>query len=190
MAPLLIPFTPGWREARGRRKRARSYVAMALAEPGEADVLWLADVAAAGDDDHARWELRYARMAIAAFVAARDALDDRTASDVDEVLREAFAVDERVAPDMRQLAWRQLAERMQTYRDAFHARGAAGGVERMARVLLSFSSGGARSAGPPLSRAASVLDRYVSEANAALVAAYGAAILPDNVPPSEMPGQR
>lgn len=188
MAPL-IPFTRRWRAARDRRRRAGAYVASARAEPAAEDVAWLAGAAAAGDDDHARWELRYARMAIAVLVAERDALDDRTGADVVAALREAFATDDRVAPDLRPLAERQLVERLQTYRDAFQARGASGAGERMARVLLSFASDGARSAGSPLARATSVLSGYVDAANAALVAAYGRASLPDHLPPSEVAGR-
>lgn len=188
MAPL-IPFTPRWRAERERRRRARVYVAAALAEPAADDVTWLANAATAGDDDHARWELRYARMAIAVLVAERDALDDRTGSEVAAALREAFAVDDRVAPDLRPLAERQLAERLATYRDAFQARGASGAAERMARVLLSFASDGTRSAGAPLGRATAVLGGYVDAANSALVAAYGSVSLPDHLPPSEVVGR-
>ncbi|MEA3247099.1 MAG: hypothetical protein U9Q74_13175 [Gemmatimonadota bacterium] len=188
MAPL-IPFTPRWLAARDRSRRARAYVLAAFAEPDADDVTWLAGAGAAGDDDHARWELRYARLAIAVLVAERDALDDRTGAEVVAAMRAAFAADDRVAPDLRPLAERQLSERLQTYRDAFLARGASGAGERMARVLLSFASDGARSAGSPLARATRVLSGYVDAANAALVAAYGPASLPDHLPPSEVAGR-
>jgi len=188
VAPL-IPFTSRWRAARERRRRAMACVAPALDEPAADDVAWLAGAAAAGDEDHARWELRYARMAIAVLVAERDALDDRTGSDVAAALWASFASDERVAPDLRPLAVRQLSERLATYREAFRARGASGAAERMARVLLAFASDGARSAGAPLGRATAVLSGYVDAANAALVAAYGPVSLPDHLPPSEVAGR-
>ena len=159
---------------------------MALAEPAADDVVWLTSAAAVGDADHAKWELRYARMAISVFVAERDALDDRTGSEVVAALTTAFAADGRVAPDMRPLAEQQLADRRQGYREAFFATGgAAGSYEKLGRVLLSFASDGARSAGTPLARATSVLSAYVFEANEALRDAYGTASLPEHLPPSE-----
>ena len=167
-------------------ERARKYSASAILEPAPTDVVWLAASAAAGDEDHARWELRYARMAVALFVAERDALDDQTSSDVSAALRELFARDERVAPDMRPLAERQFADRLQAYRDAFFARGAAGTSDRLGRVLLAFASDGTRSAGSPLARAIEVLAGYGVECNAALRAAYGTAQLPEHLPPSEV----
>lgn len=184
----MIPFTPEWRAARARLERGRKYAAVALAEPAEADVEWLARAAAAGDEDHARWELRYARMSVALFVAERDALDDRTSSDVAAALREAFAADPRVAPDLRPLAERQFGDRVQAYREAFFGRGAAGASDRLGRVLLAFASDGARSAGTPLARATELLAGYGLECNAALRDAYGTVQLPEHLPPSEVAG--
>lgn len=189
MSPLL-PFTTGWRAARDCQQYARTYVAGALAEPTDDDVQWLAGAATAGDADHARWELRYARMAAAVFVAERDALDDRTGSEIVAALHAALAVDDRVAPDLRPLAERQLGDRLGAYRDAFGARGMSRAAERMGRVLLAFASDGARSAGTPLTRATAVVDGYILSANAALVAVYGSASLPDHLPPSEITGRR
>jgi len=183
----VIPFTPLWRAARARQDKARRYVAAALAEPSDDDARWLATAAAAGDEDHARWELRYARMAIATFVAERDALDDRTGSEVAAALRAALAADDRVAQEMRPLAERQLADRLQGYREAFYARGGVAGTgEKLGRVLLAFASDGARSAGTPLARAAAVLSGYVLDCNAALRDAYGTAALPEHLAPSEV----
>ncbi len=186
----MIPFTPEWRAVRAREQQARKYVAAALIEPADDDVQWLATAAAAGDSDHARWELRYARLAIAVCVAERDALDDRTGSEVVAALNAAFAVDGRVAADMRPLAERQLADRRQGYREAFLATGGVSGTaEKLGRVLLSFASDGARSAGSPLARATALLGGYVIEANTALRDAYGAAALPEHLPPSEAAGK-
>jgi len=182
----VIPFTPEWRAARARLERARKYAATAFAEPAAADVTWLATSAAAGDEDHAQWELRYARMAVALFVAERDALDDQTSSDVAAALREMFARDERVAPDMRPLAERQFADRLQAYREAFFARGAAGTSDRLGRVLLAFASDGTRSAGSPLARAIELFAGYALECNTALREVYGTAQLPEHLPPSEV----
>jgi hypothetical protein len=189
VAPL-IPFTPEWRAARARKRSAKAYVATILADPSAADAEWLAGAAAAGDVDHARWELRYVRMAVGIFVAERDALDDRTASEIANALRAEFAADARVAPDLRPLADQQFADRVHAYRDAFFARGTTGATERLGRVLLAFASDGARSAGGPLARATEILAGYVVEANTALVAAYGSASLPDHLPPSEAVAKR
>jgi hypothetical protein len=61
-----------------RRRAALTYVQEASVEPDEADVQWLASIVRDGDDDRARWELRYARRASALLVAEREALDDAT----------------------------------------------------------------------------------------------------------------
>ena len=172
---------------RARRQRAHRYVAAALTEPNPDDVTWLAGAAAAGDADHARWELRYARMALAMFVAERDALDDRTGSEIAVALQEALRRDERIAADMLPLAERQLADRLQGYREAFFSRGGAAGTsDNLGRVLLAFASDGARSAGTPLARSKELLSGYALEVNEALRAAYGTAALPEHLPPSEV----
>lgn len=163
----------------------------AFAEPDAQDVEWLAKSAAFGDADHARWELRYARMAIATFVSERDALDDRTASDIASAMAAALAKDERVAPDMRPLAERQFADRLHGYREAFFARGGTAAMgEKLGRVLLAFASDGARSAGSPLPRATELLQGYVTALNEALRDAYGAVSLPEHLPPSEVAGKK
>jgi hypothetical protein len=185
----VIPFTPEWRAARARQEKARKYVATAFAEPAEDDVTWLAQAAAFGDVDHARWELRYARMAIAVFVAERDALNDQTGSDIASAVAAALAKDSRVSPDMRPLAERQYSDRLHGYREAFFARGGSAAMgEKLGRVLLAFSSDGARSAGTPLARATELLQGYVTASNDALREAYGTAELPEHLPPSEVAG--
>jgi len=185
----VIPFTTEWRAAQARQQNARRYVGAAMADPLDDDVRWLSGAATAGDEDHARWELRYARLSTAVFVAERDALDDRTGSEIVAALHEGLATDERIAPDLRVLAERQLSDRMQGYREAFFSRGGATGTsENLGRVLLSFASDGARSAGAPLARATAVLAGYSLECNAALREAYGTANLPEHLPPSEVAG--
>jgi len=190
MSPV-IPFTPEWRAARERQQKARRYIVAAMAEPTDDDVRWLAGAAAAGDEDHARWELRYARMSIATFVAERDALDDRTGAEIVAALHEALAADERIAADLRELAARQFSDRLQGYREAFFSRGGVAGTgEKLGRVVLAFASDGARSAGTPLARATAVLAGYALECNAALREAYGTASLPEHLPPSEVAGTK
>ncbi len=183
---MLLPLTPEWRAARERKRRARAFLAAVRREPEDADVAWLAEAAARGDQDHARWELRYARIALAVLTAQRDALDDRTGSDVVAALGEAVAEDQRVDPMMVELVGRQLNDRLSGYKEALVARGGPVGTgERLGRVLLAFASDGARSAGVPLPRAVELLSGYIAEANEALRAVYGEAALPEHLPPSE-----
>ena len=183
---MLLPLTPEWRAARERRRKAAAFLATVRKEPSDADVAWLADAAARGDHDHARWELRYARLALAVLAAQRDALDDRTGSDVVAALGETLESDERVDPMMLELVGRQLNDRLSGYKEALIARGGpAGSGERLGRVLLAFASDGARSAGAPLQRAVELLSGYIAEANDALRAVYGEAALPEHLPPSE-----
>ncbi len=183
---VLIPFTPAWRALRERRRRAAAFLESVRTEPTDADVEWLAVSAANGDLDHARWELRYARLALAVLVAQRDALDDQTGSDVSAALSESLESDERIDPAMRILAERQINDRLSAYREALIARGGkVGSGERLGRVLLAFASDGARSAGTPLPRAVELLAGWMTEANDALRTIYGAAQLPEHIPPSE-----
>jgi hypothetical protein len=183
---VLLPLTPEWRAARVRKRKAVAFLETVRKEPDEADVAWLANAAARGDHDHARWELRYARLALAVLAAQRDALDDRTGSDVVAALGETLATDERVDPMMLELAGRQLNDRLSGYKEALLARGGAAGTgERLGRVLLAFASDGARSAGTPLPRAVELLSAYITEANEALRVVYGEAALPEHLPPSE-----
>jgi hypothetical protein len=183
---VLLPLTPEWRAARDRKRKAVVFLSTIRREPDDADVAWLAESAARGDQDHARWELRYARLALAVLAAQRDALDDRTGSDVVAALGETLATDERVDPMALELVGRQLNDRLSGYKEALVARGGpVGSGERLGRVLLAFASDGARSAGAPLPRAVELLSAYIAEANAALRAVYGEAALPEHLPPSE-----
>ena len=84
-------FFGRWRDDRDLQRKADTYVASLMREPAEADVEWLARTATRGDADHARWELRYARRALGLIVAQRDALDDKTGSDVARTLAVAMA---------------------------------------------------------------------------------------------------
>jgi hypothetical protein len=183
---VLLPLTPEWKAARERKRKAVAFLSAVRSEPDESDVRWLADVATRDDQDHARWELRYARLALAVLTAQRDALDDRTGSDVAAALSDVLAEDDRVDPMMLELVGRQLNDRLSGYKEALIARGGpVGSGERLGRVLLAFASDGARSAGAPLPRAVELLSRYIAEANQALRTVYGEPTLPEHLPPSE-----
>jgi len=183
-----LPIVGAYLVRRRRRQRAEGVVAALFREPAEGDVRWLAEAAASGDVDHARWELRYARRALGLLAAQRDALDDQTASDVAAALAAAFAIDPHVSPDHRPLAERQFNDRVTTYREALQSRGGSVGPgDKLGRMLLAFSSDSARTAGPPLARAIDVMATYLAEASAALRDAYGGAPeLPEDRKPSEM----
>jgi len=184
-----LPFTSGWREDRERERKARAVVATLRREPDESDVAWLADAAANGDLDHARWELRYARAALGLVVAQRDALSDRTAADLSAGVLASLGADPHIAIDRRELAERQFNERLLAYREAMTARGGTiTAADRLGRCLLAFASDGARTAGAPLAYAIELLQRYADDAAEALRAVYGEAQLPDDVKPSVMRG--
>jgi hypothetical protein len=174
-----------WRAALALQRNALKYVNQLGTEPLAEDVSWLAQTATRGDEDHARWELRYARRAVALLVAQRDALDDRTSSAVAQVIAEAFARDDRIDADRRDLAERQFNARLSAYRDALGAR-VPDGTVRLGQTLIAFSGGSFRDKDATVRRAGEIVDSYVKEANEALRAVFGAASLPENVPPSAL----
>ncbi len=178
-----------WRMEWRLRRGAASYVAALFAEPDDEDVRWLSGVATSGDDDRARWELRYARRALGLLVAERDALDDRTGSIVARQVREALKVDRNVAAGMVRTAERQLDDRLAAYRKVLMARSAdeATGA-RLGRALLT-SAGGARHADPrDVERAGGILAQYIGASNVALRNAFGEVVLPEDRPPSAVFG--
>ena len=180
-----LPFTAAWRASRERDRRARVVAEGLGREPEAADVAWLAEAAANGDEDHARWELRYARAAIGLLMAQRDALDDRTAAELAQAIGAMLERDPRIADDRRDLAAAQFNERLLAYREAFHLRsGPITAADALGRCLLAFASDGARTAGSPLAYAIELLEKYAAEAGALLTTAYGAVRLPEDVPPS------
>lgn len=174
-----------WRAERTLRRKAEQYISQLAGEPAAADVSWLAVTATRGDEDHASWELRYARRAIALLVAQRDALDDRTSSAVASVLAEAFQRDDRIDSDRRDLAERQFNARLSAYRDALGAR-VPDVTVRLGQTLIAFAGGSFRDADASVRRAGEIVSGYTREANEALRGVFGAAALPENVPPSAM----
>ena len=180
-----LPFTAAWRATRERVRRAKLVAEGLGREPEATDVAWLADAAAGGDEDHARWELRYARAAIGLLLAQRDALDDRTAAELAQAIGVMLDRDPRIAEDRRDLATAQFNERLLAYREALQLRsGPISSADALGRCLLAFASDGARTAGAPLAYAIELLERYATEASALLAQTYCAVQLPEDVPPS------
>ena len=177
-----------WRAERQLRRKADEFVAQLASEPSAADVTWLAHTATRGDEDHARWELRYARRALALLVAQRDALDDRTSSLVARALTESFERDDRIDHERRDLAERQFNARLSAYRDALGARVPDSAI-RLGQTLLAISGGAFRDVDANVRRAGELLDGYVKEANDGLRTVFGTAALPEFVPPSVLAGR-
>lgn len=183
----MLPFLSDWKKARQLTRKANEFVTALLREPSEADTTWLAGAATRGDEDHARWELRYARRAIGLLVAQRDALDDRTGSLVANAMTAAFDADKHIDRARFGLVERQFNARVSAYRDALGAR-AADGALRLGQTLLAFAGGAFRNADDTVRRAGDVLAGYEKEANETLRSVFGIASLPEHVPPSAMAG--
>jgi hypothetical protein len=176
-----------WRAARRLQRKADRFVQTLLAEPATDDVQWLARTATRGDEDHARWELSYARRAIGTLVAQRDALDDRTGSIVARTVAGAFETDDRIGRDRIDLAERQFNARLSAYRDALAAR-VADTTPRLGQTLLAFAGGSFRDVDANVRRAGDILTAYETEANESLRVIFGEAALPEHVPPSAVAG--
>jgi hypothetical protein len=175
-----------FRDDRALLKRSAAYAAVLMQEPDDADVEWLAREATRGDVDHARWELRYVRRSLGILVAQRDALDDRTPSEVLRALLHRMHKDPNVDDALRELAERQFNARMGAYRDAFGARGHGTPALRVAQNLLAFAGGPIRADDPVVQRGAELVADYVALANDALRSTFGVAELPEDVSPSAL----
>ena len=174
-----------WREARALSKRVQSYVAAVRAEPADEDARWLAAVAAGGDVDHARWELRYARRALGLLAAQRDALDDRTPSAIARELAASFAREPMVDAAKLAIAERQFNQRLRAYSEVLSERLVGEPTaSRLGRVLLGFAGSGRPGRLEEVTHAGALLTRYLAEGSAALERTFGAAELPEHVAPS------
>src|SRR3954470_11075034 len=85
-----------FRDDRALMRKSAEYAAALMQEPAASDVEWLSAAATRGDTDHAQWELRYLRRALGILVAQRDALDDRTPSEVLRALLHRMQKDQNV----------------------------------------------------------------------------------------------
>ena len=178
-----------WREARALARRVGSYVTTVRAEPNDEDARWLAATAAGGDVDHARWELRYARRALGLLAAQRDALDDRTPSAIARELTASLAREPLVDAAKLAIAERQFNQRLRAYAEILAERTGEPTSSRLGQALIGFAGSG-RAVGPDdLGRAAALMTQYLGESSAALERAFGAANLPENVPPSVAAGR-
>lgn len=169
-----------WRASRERRRRAARYLDALLVPPDAADVEWLASKGSSRE--LAVRELEFARRAVGLIVAERDALDDRTASDVAHQLAGVVAREARERPELGR-AW---AERWRTYTATLAVRGdGEAPAARLARVLLG-SIGVTRPTTEEMVRATQILLGVRTRANEALRAVFGVASLPEDVRPSAL----
>jgi hypothetical protein len=181
-----MPLFARWRAERELQRRAAAYVVTLFREPDVSDVEWLAQAATRGDVDHARWELRYARRALGLIASQRDALDDRTASNVAKEISQAFARDHNVAAGMVETVERQYNARLSAYRDGLAARAGAPTSVRMGQTLFAFAGGSFKVKDENIMRAGELLATYLAEANEGLRASFGTASLPEDIIPSQL----
>src|SRR3982751_961064 len=175
-----------FRDDRALQRGSASYVATLLLEPAPDEVVWLSTSAPRGDADHATWELRYLRRALGILVAQRDALDDRTPSEVLRTLSARMESDPNVDEGLRELAERQFNARLSAYRDAFTSRGHGTPATRVAQNLLGFAGGPIRADDPVVVRGTALVSEYLASAGDALRASFGTAELPEGGPPSQV----
>ena len=175
-----------FRDDRTLQRGSASYVALLMADPEPTDVEWLASNATRGDTDHALWELRYLRRALGVLVAQRDALDDRTPSEVLRTLAARMERDPNVDAELRELADRQFNARLSAYRDALTSRGHGTPATRVAQNMLAFAGGPIRADDPVVVRGTALVTALLAAAGDALRASFGTAELPDDVPPSQL----
>ncbi|MHB1224145.1 MAG: molybdopterin-binding domain-containing protein [Gemmatimonadaceae bacterium] len=178
-----------WKASRQVRGAAERYAMESWGEPAEEDVRWLAREVAAGDEDRARWELRYLRRALAQLVAERDGLDDRTGAAVATALAERLRRDPDVARERLSIAERQSNLRLSRYRETLRERGAGPLPSRLALALVQLAAPGRppRDEEPEL---AVLVERELVAAQERLRDIFGVAALPDDVRPSDALNRR
>ena len=169
-----------WRLSRERRRLAGQYVRGVVGASANADVEWLA--ALTRDRAVALREITFARRAIALIVAERDALDDRTASDVAHALAHIVDDESRRSAQVGG-AW---TTRWREYSATLAARGVADApATRLARVLLA-GAGVSDAEHNAVEQATLFVHATRASANESLRAIFGAAELPENVRPSAL----
>lgn len=176
-----------WRTSRLVRRGAERYAGLAWAEPDEGDVTWLAREVAAGDEDHARWELRYLRRAVAQLIAERDGWDDRVGVEVARELADRLRGDPAVAAGRLAVAERQYDLRLSRYREALRGRTGGSLAHRIAAELLQVAAPG-RPSGGGEQRLGALVELELASAGSWLRECFGQPELPDDVRPSELAG--
>jgi hypothetical protein len=175
-------FWADWQASRARRQRVGVYLNHLLREPEAVTLQWLST--RAGSAGAARRELAFLRRAIGLIVAERDALDDRTASDVAHQLAPVVAAEARHDADMGRL-W---GERWRAYTAALAVRGTPESpTARLARILLS-GAGLTEPTVDDMQRATAHVQDTRALLNEQLRMAFGAASLPEDVRPSALRG--
>jgi hypothetical protein len=160
-----------------------------FAEPEPEQIAWLTALEPNGDEDHARWELRYARRAAGMLAAQRDAVDDRTAAAVGRALTESFHGDRTIARDRAEVALRQFNERLAAYREVLAARQTTPTRQRLGQVLLTFLGRPTSASEDTAVHAGEIVEQALASANGALRREFGDVTLPENVVPSEAAGR-
>ena len=178
----LMGLWTDWRAQRERSRRAATYLGQLLRTPGPADGAWLRSMSV--PDAVANRELTFAKRAIGLIVAERDALDDRTASDVAHQLAPVITRESRSTPELG----REWGERWRSYTAALAVRGSAESPPaRLARVLLA-GAGVAEPTAEQLTRATQFVLDTRGAANVVLRDVFGVATLPDDIRPSALRG--
>lgn len=173
-------------QRRALRSKALKYVRTLHVEPSESDVAWLASIDPGGDEDHAAWELRYARLAMGVLAAERGALDDSVPAAVAHAVTASLSSNRRIAAAMLPLAERQFGARLATYRDSLARKHAGDPLDqRLGRTLLEFTSHAEVPDQRTIDRAGRIAQGYLRSASASLLQVFGHASLPDDVRPSE-----
>ena len=169
-----------WRTQRDRRRRATIYLSAITPAVTTSDANWLTAIARGTDNARVMRELQFVQRAVGLIVAERDALDDRTASDVAHQL--ASVIDLEATRDAD--AGRAWSERWRAYTGALAVRGSTEGpTTRLARVMLGAAGVHAPTA-EQLDRATQHVQSVRAAANEALRTAFGAASLPEDIAPS------
>ena len=167
-----------WRASRERRRRAVYFAARCTDPPPIEWLAWAEELSP--DVERARQELEFLTLAMGLIVAERDALDDRTVSEVARAMAPVLAREAATDP-VRATQWGQ---RWRSYGEAMARRGdREPAPQRCARVFLA-GVGVVEPDERQLRRAAIAVSEIRDRLNAALRRAFGEARLPADVKPS------
>lgn len=167
-----------WRAARERQRQAECYLRGLRQSSDTADVDWLTMLT--HDRELAERELGFARRAVGLIVAERDALDDRTASEVARAMNDVIDAERRRSASLAN----QWLARRKAYAAAMASRGhLEPPMARLGRVLLA-GAGIENPSSDAVIKATAFVQAARAHANEALRAVFGAASLPEDVRPS------